>query len=205
MWQALFEVILLGIVPLVLVASGIVFGTRRFAVLFGSVVLMVAAIFIFQIPLGEIGWHPETVARALPWYIGFAAVGALAAYWYARYKKINPLPGWRQDPHFWFWFIPISIGQQFVFFGFLQSRLDQFLPTVLAVAFSAVMFASAHAMYRPRGRTLVMTFCGGLGFAVLYAVMPNLIAGSIAHMILNVVAVQRNVLVFLAPSQNGSV
>ncbi|MFA6553728.1 MAG: CPBP family glutamic-type intramembrane protease [Patescibacteria group bacterium] len=197
--QPLAEVTLLGLVPLILLGTGKIKGRYRFGVLAASGLLMIADVLIFKIPATELGLRLDNLAGSLSWYLGFATIGVLSVLIYSRLKHIAPVQKWWQDPHFLFWFIPISLGQQFIFFGFLQSRFQSFLPAGAAIIISAAIFASAHLMYRPRQRAVIITFLGGLGFALLFMHTPNLILGSIVHMILNLAVVQRNTFVFSKP------
>lgn len=194
--RPLVEVLFLGLLPLILIGSGKINGKFRFGILAASGLLMIGDIIFFKVPAAELGLRLDNVTSSIPWYLGLTIIGVVSVVLYSRFKQIAPLNNWRQDPHFWFWFIPISIGQQFVFFGFLQSRLLSFIPVVAAIVFSTIIFACAHLMYRPRSRTFLITFMGGLGFAVLFALTPNLIASSIAHMCLNLIVVQRNLFTF---------
>ncbi|MFA5051554.1 MAG: CPBP family intramembrane glutamic endopeptidase [Patescibacteria group bacterium] len=194
--QPLVEVTILGLVPLVLINTGLIKGAHRFGVLAAAGLLMVADVVAFHIPAYSIGIRTDNLADALPWFVGLVVIAVCFIILIARLQRITPIHKWWQDPHFRYLFIPISIGQQFVFFGFIQSRLQEFIPTIITIIASALIFASAHLMYRPRRQAFLVTFAAGIGFAACYAIAPNLIIGSVAHMMLNVTAVQRNLFSF---------
>lgn len=194
--QPIIEVVLLAIVPLVLLVTGVISGKYRFLLLGAIAVVSIADVIISGNSTQELGIRMDNITSALVWYFGLAILGVVCIVDYARFKKIPPFENWRRDPHLLFWFIPISIAQQFVFFSFILLRLNALLPVAVAVIINTLIFSCAHLMYRPKRRAFVATLLAGLGFSVLYSIIPNVIIGSLVHMVLNYTVVRMNLFDF---------
>lgn len=86
--------------------------------------------------------------------------------------------------------IIISIGQAFVFRGFLVRQLQAiFDDSLVVVLMSATIFTLAHLMYVDFSSYSIVLFLAGLGFSWVYVQKPNLLWSSVSHVVLNVLAV----------------
>ena len=87
-------------------------------------------------------------------------------------------------------FIPISVLQEIIFRGVLMNFLIKaFSNPIFIIGLNAAVFAFMHVIYLNSVFVLPFTFIAGIGFAWMYLKYKNLILISVAHTILNFVAV----------------
>lgn len=87
-------------------------------------------------------------------------------------------------------FIPVSILQEVVYRGFLMTRLHEVIKDRNAVVFiNAILFTLLHTIYPKPEIMLSIAFGSGIIMAYLYEKYPNIVLISLAHAILNFVAV----------------
>ncbi|MFZ6036354.1 MAG: type II CAAX prenyl endopeptidase Rce1 family protein [Patescibacteria group bacterium] len=178
------------ILPLALITSGMIRARWRWYLLTGVVLAISGVFFIRRTTLADIGIHTDYIVATLLAYGIFAVTGCVFLRWLSMVLGQAPHTDWRQDTHFRYWFIPISIGQQYVFMSFSLRQLIELTDVVwAAVIINAVLFAIMHSIYGNWRVHLPLALVAGLGFSALYSVFPNLIVASAAHMVLNFTAV----------------
>jgi membrane protease YdiL (CAAX protease family) len=159
--------------------------------IFTTVILITAAIVIIERwPLVKLGIDTSNLLNGIWLYAGFTLLGIAGLIALAKILKFNATPEWWKQPHFLFGFILMSVGQEFLYRGFLMPELASVFPAAAAVILvNALLFTFIHAIYPNKLVNLTTIFLGGLGFAGIYYFYPNLIMISLSHMILNFVAV----------------
>jgi membrane protease YdiL (CAAX protease family) len=140
--------------------------------------------------LAKLGIRLDNIASSLLPYALFTIAGALGIFLIAKAIKRSITADWKKNSHFLGFFILISFAQELIFRGFLMPELEKiFSSAILIIGVNAFLFAFMHAIYPNRKLTLPFAFIAGLGFAAIYFYFPNLVLITIAHSILNFVAV----------------
>ena len=155
--------------------------------LFAAIILIAATIVLSEHwSLNKLGIDLNNISNGLPLYFIFTVAGLIYIFALAKILKYKPTPNWWNNNHFLFGFILMSIGQEFLYRGFLMPDLKLVFSSVIAVVLiNALLFTFIHIIYPNRKANLITAFIGGLCFAGIYYYYPNLILISISHMILN--------------------
>ena len=126
------------------------------------------------------GIRADNFWSALPIHIAFAAVAGTVIYAWGYEHGNTPLPS-----SFWYLLLlyPIwGFAQQFALQNLLARNLAGMFPSLLfRSAVAAFLFSLAHAPSMP---LMLLSFCAGFVFTILYHRAPNLFAVGIAHGIL---------------------
>jgi hypothetical protein len=161
------------------------------------VLLVISSLFIYGIIRHE-RWVPEDMGvrhdnfrKAFPFYLFFTALGVLILFLISSKVK---LPEVRTIPFYIktiIFFIPSSFFQEFAFRSFLIPRLKIVFNNnnYYIIFFNTILFVFMHIIYLNWGIILPLLSIMGVLFAWLYIKYPNLILVSVAHSILNVIAV----------------
>lgn len=180
----------LFLLPIILLYSGIIPMQYLRLTLFGFVLITIWLVRREQWGFRELGVRSDNLRELLPIYTVFTLAGVLTIILAAKALGIGHIVDWTKDSHLLFWFIPISISQEFIFRGYYLTKLKSvYTSPVLVILINVVVFAIMHIIYPNPNFTLLVAAISGLGFAVIYYYKPNLILISIAHTILNFVAV----------------
>lgn len=140
--------------------------------------------------LKKLGLRTDNLLRLLPIYMVFTLIGIMAIYLLTKIFGINHIPDWTKNSHLLFWFIPISIAQEFIFRGYYLTKLKTiFSSSVMAILINVIVFAVMHIIYPNAIFALLIGAVSGIAFATIYYYRPNLILVSVAHAILNFFAV----------------
>jgi membrane protease YdiL (CAAX protease family) len=160
------------------------------------ILLAFSSIFIYGIIRHEkwthqdMGIHHDNFKKALPFYLFFTIVGV--AFLFLIDHQVN-MPDIDSRMFFlktWLFFIPISFFQEFAFRSFLMPRLKKiYNNNLLIIIINSILFCIIHVIYPNLGIGLPLTFVSGIFFAWLYFKYPNLVLVSMAHSVLNLVAV----------------
>lgn len=95
-----------------------------------------------------------------------------------------------QNPHFKYGFIVMSFFQEFLFRSFLIPKLQSLTKSLpLIVLGNGLIFGLAHLTFPNPIQIFVLSSILGMAFAYVYIRKPNLILATIAHSIINFVAV----------------
>jgi len=180
----------LFMLPILLLYVGVIpMGYLR-VILFAFVLITIWLVRREHWGLRELGIRKDNLVKLLPIYTIFTAVGVVVIILAAKIMGITPMVNWTSSSHLLFWFMPISVAQEFIFRGFYLTKLKSvYKSPVIAILLNVVVFAVMHIIYPNPLFTLLVGVISGLGFALIYYYKPNLILISIAHTILNFVAV----------------
>lgn len=186
----LLQIFLFFIFPVILLYLRIVPVKYRFTVLTLVSTAVLWVVIQEQWTLESLGIRTDNLSQTVTPYIIFAILGAIVVIALAKYLHRKPLDNWWTKSHFLFLFIPISVLQEFAFRGFLMPKLAEvFTSPSLVILINSLLFSFLHIIYPNQKLLLPVAFLGGLGFAGMYYFYPNLILISLAHMVVNFVAV----------------
>ena len=189
MLLALFLVFMISVFPITLVKLGVVPRNFRFLVLFGVVLLVGVLGYWLQLGFWEYYAFSLVSFETVVWY-GFMVVAAVYGLYFARFIfKTGKAHLWHKDPHFQFLFVPISFAQQFLFQGFILTILLGYFNPIVSVIVTAVLFGYLHTIYPRPVMSFFVGSIGGLLFASVFVLHPDLLVSSVAHSILNFTAV----------------
>lgn len=189
MFAILAEVFIVSIVPITLIKFRVISSKIRLLVLFWIFILLTALIYFQGISLLELGIRLDNLSSSVNLYFVAVIVSVVTLIILAKIMGTKKAEKWYEDPHFLFLFIPISIAQQFLYQGFILLKLDSVFPAVVAVAVTALIFGYMHTIYPRPLFSMILGTAGGLLFATLYVIHPNLLLASISHALLNFTAV----------------
>ncbi len=185
----LVEIFYIFILPIALLYFGILGGEWRVTL------LLIASLLIYGI-IRHNNWSRSMVGikhssrKEVIAYLLFTIAGVAVIYFAAQYLDYHPQSEWWRNSHFFFWFLPLSFYQEFVYRGFLMTLLRRAFTSPLIIIFvNALLFALLHVIYPFPSIMIPLSLIGGLGFAAIYYKYPNLLLVSIAHAVLNFVAV----------------
>lgn len=191
------EIIGLFVLPVLLCAYGVIPASWRFLALAAVTMIIVGIVIKERWTLVDLGIRADNLRVAFLPYTLFTVGGVVLITGLARAFGQQPLDRWWTQMHFLFAFIPLSIAQEFVFRGFLMRRLRSMFQTPsVVVGVNALLFAFLHIIYPGQEILFPLAFTGGLGFALVYYLFPNLILASFAHMTLNFFATLYSFFVF---------
>lgn len=183
---ALFQILGLFVIPVTLLASGIIPLWYRFIVL----ALVVATVGMIMVSerwnAQDIGFRFDTLSRdALP-YAFFTLIAIVGLFLYAMMLDTEigrPLFGYGRAAIL---AILLSIAQEFLFRSFLIPKLSCLFHSRFIVACSnAILFSFLHILYPDFLPLFPIAFFGGLGFAAIYMAFPNVLLISASHAVLN--------------------
>jgi len=138
----------------------------------------------------EMGIRYDNFKKALPFYLVFVIVGALTLF-FLDYKLTMPdIDTSSSLARTWIFFIPVSFFQEFAFRSFLIPMLKKLYDNkYIVILINAILFTLIHIIFPNLGIGLPLAFVSGIFFAWLYIKYPNLILISLAHSVLNIIAV----------------
>ena len=188
--MAIYQVLLIFVLPIALLYFNIIGKDWRI------LILLLVTVVIYGIIRRE-GWREESLGlhlhnlrRSAGPYLLFTLAGVGLLMWLADHLGYRPLAEFWKNPHFIFLFLPVSFFQEFAYRGFLMPLLARIFERRTMVLFvNAALFSFLHIIYPHPEIMLPVSFVGGLAFAWIYDAHPNLLAVSVAHSILNYVAV----------------
>jgi membrane protease YdiL (CAAX protease family) len=159
-------------------------------ILFVVGIILIAYSIDKKIPKEKLGFRKDNLLLSLAYSGIISAVGLviLALLWGNGIISTN-------IPEISIWsyafYVLISVPlQEFIFRSLMFYELDLFLPgnKLFAIVVSAIVYASAHLMFRDL-RVFGVTLLIGLIWGWLYAKLPNFWGVAISHMILGAAAV----------------
>lgn len=187
----LAQILYLYVVPTLLLYYGVVPGQFRIVMLFGIALLLYGVIKYSHWTFADLEIKKDFLKDVLP-YTLFTLVGLVVIL--LASQIIPPTEDkqyyeWWENARFLLLFIPISVLQEVIFRGILMHMLKRAFKSVpFIIILNASVFALIHIIYLNSTFILPLTFVGGIGFAWIYYKYPNLILISIAHTILNFIA-----------------
>ncbi len=181
MYITLLEIFLISILPISLIKFNVISPKFRLFLLAGVLILL----FCFG------SFQNRSVSfysAAVPYSGAVIVVGAFLLL-LARVMRNKRAKKWYKDPHFLFLFIPISFAQQFLFQGFILTKLNPLFGPLVAIVATSLIFGYMHTIYPKPLFSMALGIGAGLIFSTLYILYPNILVATIAHSILNFVAV----------------
>lgn len=198
--MAFLQITALFALPVFFLLAGMIPLQARFLVLAGVAATAIAVIVKERWTFHQLGLRLDNLRSGLVPYLVFTLIGTGIIILVARLLRLPQIPAWWTLPHFQFWFLPISILQEFLFRGFLIPKLRiVFRSPTAVVLVNAALFAFMHSIFPQPLLLLPFAFITGIAFAWMYLRFPNLILISIVHAILNVVGVSRCFFSFTPP------
>jgi len=186
----IYWITVLFLLPILLLYTGVIPMEYLRFVLFAFVLVTVWLVRREHWSLRELGIRKDNLVKLIPAYAIFTAIGVIVIILAAKVMGIGTIDNWAGSSHLLFWFIPISVAQEFIFRGYYLTKLKSvYKSPIMAISLNVVVFAVMHIIYPNPLFTLLVGAISGLGFAMIYYYKPNLILISISHTILNFVAV----------------
>lgn len=186
----LFQVIGIFIIPILLLYYNIFSKGLRVIILGIACICIGIIIHREKWTFPSLGLSTHTFKKYLIPYLLFICVGVTGILLFAENYEMEPQSDWWTKPHFLFLFLVVSFLQEFAYRGFLIPKLKKVFSDRLGVVLiNALIFTLLHIIYPIPQLMLPLAFAGGLAFATIYMKYPNLVLISIAHSVLNFVAV----------------
>jgi len=139
--------------------------------------------------LKDIGIRLDNIKKSASWYILLVAFAIVAIIVLAQLLDQSTQDIF-SNVHFQYSFIIISFLQELLFRSFLVPKLKVLTASpTLVIAANGVLFGLIHIIFANPLSLFVLSSFLGAGFAYVYYYRPNLILATIAHSIINFVAV----------------
>ncbi len=192
----LVQIFFIFILPIALLATGIIPVSWRMLVLCISLLLIMGIVRHEKISDFEMGIRKISF-KALFFYTLFAIFGSLALWKGADVLTLSRDTVWWRDSHLVFLFLPVSLLQEIAYRGFLFPKLQiLFKKPIAIVLVNAALFGFLHVIYPFPLAMLLISTLGGIGFSLLYYYFPHLLLVSGAHAVLNFVAIYQGFFYF---------
>ena len=186
----LYQIFFIFVLPIVLLAFGII------PVVWRMIVLCVAMLFMYGVIQKEritdqmMGLSNKTFKKSLLPYLIFTLVGVFIFVRLSEVLAIDPKIVWWQHSHFLFIFLPVSLLQEIAYRGFLFPKLKELTNKWwVIIIINTILFTILHVIYPVPGIMLPVAFFSGLGLSIMYRYYPNLLLISFSHAVLNFIAV----------------
>ena len=179
----------LFVLPVLLILFGVIPVQYRFFVLLAITILVIAVIVIEKWSLKNLGIRLDNIKKSALWYLIFTVFATVAIIVLARLLNHNTQNIFG-NIHFQYGFIILSFLQEFLFRSFLIPKLKVLTASpTLVIIISGVLFGLIHIIFANPLSLFVLSSLLGVGFAYVYYFRPNLILATVAHSIINFVAV----------------
>ena len=179
----------LFVLPVLLIIFGVIPVEFRFFVLLAIIVLATAVIVIEKWTLKDLGIRLDNIKKSASSYLLLTAFATVAIVVLARLLNHNTQNIFG-NIHFQYGFIILSFLQEFLFRSFLIPKLKVLTasPTLIIIV-NGLLFGFIHIIYPNPLSLFILSSLLGAGFAAVYFYRPNLILATVAHAIINFVAV----------------
>lgn len=182
------QILYLFILPVLLLYYKILPGNFRFIMLLGVAILLLGIVRHNHWTYDDLGINRSFMKDFIP-YLLFTLGGVGFLFWLSQVVPHEPFLDWWKNIKFLILFIPLSVIQEIIFRGVLMNMLKRaFRNPIFIIFLNASVFALMHVIYLNSTFVLPMTFIAGIGFAWMYYQYKNLVLISVAHTILNFVA-----------------
>jgi uncharacterized protein len=186
----LVQIFIIFILPVFLLYFHILPLSSRFILLAVSALVIYGIIRREEWSFEEMGIRHDNFKKALPFYFSFVVVGVLALFFIDHKVNMPDIETKNYIIRTWIFFIPVSFFQEFAFRSFLIPMLKKLYSNNYIVIFlNAILFTLLHIIFPNLGIGLPIAFVSGILFAWLYLKYPNLVLISLAHSVLNIIAV----------------
>lgn len=179
----------LFVLPVLLIISGVIPVQYRFVVLLAITILTIAVIIAEKWTLKELSIRFDNIKKSASWYLIFMMFATVAIIVLARLLNHNTQNIFG-NIHFQYGFIILSFLQEFLFRSFLIPKLKSLTasPTLVIIS-NGLLFGFIHVIFPNPLSLFLLSSALGAGFAAVYFYRPNLILATVAHSIINFVAV----------------
>lgn len=185
----LAQIVFLFILPVALLYFNIVPDNLRVIMLLSVALVLFGIVEHEKWSFSDMGINKDFMKDIFP-YALFTIGGVGFLIWLSQVVPHSPFLEWWESAKFLLLFIPISVLQEIIFRGVLMNFLVKaFSSPIFIIALNSAVFAFMHVIYLNSIFVLPFTFIAGIGFAWMYYQYKNLILISVAHTILNFVAV----------------
>ena len=158
-------------------------------VLLAVTLIVVGIIITEKWSLTDLGIRLDNIKKSASWYLILIAFTIVAIVVLARLLNQNTQNIFA-NVNFQYGFVIISFLQEFLFRSFLIPKLKLLTASpTLVIAINGVLFGFIHIIFANPLSLFVLSSLLGIGFAYVYYRHPNLILATIAHSIINFVAV----------------
>jgi membrane protease YdiL (CAAX protease family) len=182
----LLVLFIMFILPVILCRYKIIGFNYRFLVLLMLSLLAAAFSIFYGWSLMTLGITFNNLSIDLVPYILITAVASMALIFIYK-KHLKPLPIIFSTL---FMILLISFLQEFVYRGFMMPVLGLLTKNYfLIILINVLLFWLVHTIYINDLKSHIIILAGGLIFAIMYILYPNLILISISHAVLNAIAV----------------
>ncbi len=186
----LVQIFIIFVLPVFLLYFHILPISWRFVLLAISSLVIYGIIRREEWSFEEMGIRHDNFKKAIPFYLSFVVVGIVALFFIDHKLNMPDIETKNYIIRTWIFFIPVSFFQEFAFRSFLIPRLEKIYNKKYIVIFiNAVLFTLLHIIFPNLGIGLPIAFVSGVFFAWLYIKYPNLVLISLAHSVLNIIAV----------------
>ena len=186
----LIEVFLVSILPISLIKFKVIpikFHVPSLFII--GFIFIPGLIYLDHISLHQIGLRTDNLYFGILIYLIGAVVSIFSLVILSKVMNTKHAENLFSNPHFRFMFIPISFAQQFLFQGFILFKLQLVFNFLIAIIITALIFGYMHTIFPKPWLSMILSTLGGLMFATLYTIYPNIIISSITHSVLNFIAV----------------
>jgi uncharacterized protein len=143
--------------------------------------------------LEKLGIRTDNFREAIIPYAICTIIGAISLIIISEVLKRERQEHFFKKRFFMYEFMIVSIIQEFTFRGFLFPLLQEIVKNnILVILINAFLFTLMHMIYSNNLASLLIVFLGGVYFATIYNLYPNLILISISHAVLNYIVVLYN-------------
>ncbi len=187
--KAVMQISAIFILPILLIFSGIIPVKYRFIVLLATTILVTTITISEKWSLQNLGIRFDNIKNCIFWY--FLLTVSVTAAMIVLAKPLNQnTQSIFGNIHFQYGFIILSFLQEFLFRSFLIPKLKILTasPTIIIIS-NGLLFGFLHIIFPHSLLLFLLSSLLGVGFAVVYFYRPNLILATIAHSIINFVAV----------------
>ena len=180
---------ILFVLPVLLIFFGAIPVQYRFFVLLAITILVIAVVVAEKWTLKDLGIRLDNIKKSASWYLIFTVFATVAIIVLARLFNHNTqnIIG---SIHFQYGFIVLSLLQEFLFRSFLIPKLKALTSSpTLVIILNGLLFGFIHVIFPNPLSLFILSSLLGAGFAAVYFYRPNLILATVAHSIINFVAV----------------
>ncbi len=193
----IIQVFAVSVVPIALIKHKIIPQKFYLSLLVGVFLVIAGMTSLEDKSAFELGFRMDTAHSAVIAYAIISCIVVIFLILLAFIMKNKHASKWNEDPHFLFLFIPISFAQQFIFQGFILTKLQEVISPGAAILLTALLFGYMHTIYPKPLLSLILGTSAGVLFAALYTFYPNMFVASISHAILNFTAVYLGFFTFI--------
>jgi uncharacterized protein len=187
--KTVIQICILFVFPILLIYFGVIPVQYRFFVLLTITIIVTFIILSEKWSLQQLGVRRDNIKKSILPYAILTIVATVTTVVLARLLG-NNTPSITNNIHFQYGFIVLSFLQEYLFRSFLIPKLKLLTssPTLVIIS-NAILFGILHLIYPNTLVSILLTAILGVSFAYVYYYRPNLILATIAHSIINFIAV----------------